>query len=196
MKEEGYIKFSCTWLRDELSDQHHFRELNYWRRKLYDQGLIGAYEDGTGYGNISSRLADNVFMITGTKTGDRKQLTTQHYTRVTGYDVKNNTLTCQGPIQASSESLTHALIYETLPWVNAVVHVHHRSLWNKLLNILPTTSAKAAYGTPEMALEISRLITSAGIEEKKILVMAGHEDGLISFGEDLEAAATQVMNYL
>jgi len=195
MKDEGYIKFDCTWIEQELPDKQIANKLNVWRQKLYNQELIGVYADGIGYGNISCRLPDDTFLISGTATGNIKQLTDVHYTRVTSFNIVNNSLTCKGPIKASSESLTHAIIYKTLPEVNAVVHIHHHDLWRKLLNKVATTSPKVAYGTPEMALEISRLLKSANAIDKKILVMAGHEDGLIAYGENLGEAANNLLRH-
>ena len=125
MKEEGTIKFQCTWVRGDLPDKNIIHDLNIWRTKLYEHQLIGAYSDGTGYGNISIRLDDDQFLITGTNTGKIRQLTDQHFTRVTSYNISKNSLTCEGPIKASSESLTHSIIYESLASVNAVVHIHN-----------------------------------------------------------------------
>ena len=194
MKDEGYIKFNCTWIEEELPDKNIIDELNTWRQKLFNKQLIGAYADGIGYGNISCRLADDSFLITGTATGNISRLTDRHYTRVSGFDLVNNTITCHGPIKASSESLTHAIIYASLPDVNAVVHIHNHELWQKLLNKVPTTNPQVAYGTPEMAFEISRLLKSTKPSDEKFLVMAGHEDGLISFGSNLAEAAGEFLS--
>jgi len=195
MKDEGYIKFNCTWIEEELSDSSIIAELNTRRQELYNKQLIGAYADGIGYGNISCRLADDSFLITGTATGNIFRLTDIHYTRVSGFDIANNAVTCRGPIKASSESLTHAIIYASLPQVNAVVHIHNHELWQKLLNKAPTASEEVAYGTPEMAVEIKRLLKSIDTGEEKILVMAGHEDGLISYGRDLAEAANILLGH-
>ena len=193
MTDEGYIKFNCTWIKEELPERYKIDELNSWRQKLYDQQLVGTYPDGIGYGNISCRLADSSFLVTGTATGSIKQLTNEHFTRVINFNIGDNSITCQGPIKASSESLTHAIIYMSLPEVNAVVHIHNNNLWQKLLNNVPTTSLQVAYGTPEMANEINRLLTTTNLKEDKILVMAGHEDGLIAFGKDLAEAASKFL---
>ena len=189
MFDEGYIKFDCTWIDAPLPANLPIDALNTWRQKLYKQQLIGAYNDGVGYGNISCRLDDKTFLITGTKTGNIGNLTAEHFTHVTGYNFTDYVISCRGPVKASSESLTHSIIYASLPEVNAVVHIHHPGLWQKMLNKAPTTSVEAAYGTPEMALEISRLLKSIDTNGKKIIVMAGHEAGLISFGKDLAEAA-------
>jgi len=193
MKDEGSIKFNCTWIKCELPDRSDIEQINIWRQKLFSKQLIGAYADGTGYGNISVRLADNTFLITGTATGHIRRLTEKQYTRVTGYDILKNRLTCEGPVNASSESLTHAVFYESIPQINAVVHVHNNVLWKKLIDKVPTTSHQVKYGTPEMAIEIGRLLKSTHLKDEKIIVMAGHKDGLIAYGKDVVEAA---LNFL
>jgi hypothetical protein len=50
----------------------------------------------------------------------------------------------------------------------------------------PHTPADAAFGTPEMARAVGRL--AATLPPVAVLVMAGHEDGLIAFGPDPQSA--------
>jgi L-ribulose-5-phosphate 4-epimerase len=88
----------------------------------------------------------------------------------------------------SSESLTHAAIYESDPSTSAVIHCHDSGLWATLLNRAPTTSKSVAYGTPEMAYEIVRLFKVTNMRSRKILVMAGHEGGVVNFGKNLQEA--------
>jgi len=194
MIDEGYIKFHCNWIKSNLTEKTSITNLNYWRSKLYNQNLIGAYSDGIGYGNLSMRLVNNVFMITGSTTGNFKTLTDKHFAKVISYDILNNALTCEGQIKASSESLTHAVFYESIPNANAVVHIHNNALWKSLINNVPTSSPHIAYGTPEMALEIKRLLESSSLKEDKILVMAGHQDGLFTFGNNLEEAVNKALS--
>ncbi|HYE53513.1 MAG TPA: class II aldolase/adducin family protein, partial [Chitinophagaceae bacterium] len=170
MKEEG-IKFNCNWIEAPAPADASIHELNEWRNKLYGLGLIGETADGIGYGNISRRLAGNTFIITGATTGKLPQLSNQHYTTVTDYNIGENRLTTGGPIKASSESLTHAMIYECDDQVQAVFHVHHKALWQYLLKELPSTDSKVPYGTPEMAAEIARLCREASLRDHKILAM-------------------------
>ena len=101
-----------------------------------------------------------------------------------------------GKISASSESMTHAAIYEASKKVNAVIHTHNTEMWKKLLNKVPTTAPGAEYGTPEIANEVKRLFNETDLMEKKIFVMAGHEDGVISFGKDLKEAWDVMIRYL
>ena len=145
MREEGVIKFNCTWIKASPLNFELIKELNEWRNKLYDAKLIGQNKDGIGYGNISIRYSQNNFIITGSSTGKLARLTAEHYTRVTEYDLDKNSLTAVGPVIASSESLTHAVIYEHQKEVNAVIHVHHFALWKKLLEMLPATNKNIEY---------------------------------------------------
>ncbi len=111
------------------------------------------------------------------------------------YDLAKNSVTCKGPAKASSESLTHAMLYDLLPDIQAVIHVHHKALWDQLLNQVPTTSKRIPYGTPEMAFEVKKLFEVSDLKNKKIFVMAGHDDGIITFGKDLAEAAAILFSY-
>ncbi len=194
MSSEGYIKFNCEWRKGKSLDTSLIKDLNKWRQKLYSLGLIGAYDNGIGFGNISKREGD-FFIITGSETGKIKKLDAIHYTKVIGFDLAKNNLVCEGPIKASSEIMTHGAIYRKDASVNAVIHVHNLKFWKKLLNKVPTTSADATYGTPEMAKEIMRLFDETDVQKKKIIVMAGHEEGVISFGNDLDEAGKMLLSY-
>ena len=193
--EKGYIKYHCNWIKSAPIENKLIEELNHWRAKFLKLKFIGAYSNGIGYGNISIRLQGNVFLITGSATGHLEHLTVEHYTRVTTYNFEQNSLTCEGTIQASSESLTHAAIYESCNQANAVIHIHGKSLWDKLKNAIPTSSPDVEYGTPQMAFEIQRLFKETDLMTKQILVMAGHEEGIISFGKNLEEAGNVIINY-
>lgn len=52
----GLVKFNCHWTQTGpvISDEQ-FEIINYWREVLYNMDLIGAYENGVGFGNISMR---------------------------------------------------------------------------------------------------------------------------------------------
>ena len=162
---------------------------------MFAAELIGHYKElGIGFGNISIRCGDpGQFLITGTQTGHIASTTDQHYSLVTNYDIERNEVFCSGPVQASSEAMTHAAIYELDPSIAAVVHVHSRSLWDRHMNRLPTTNPDVAYGTPEMAREFRRLYTDSIFDSEGIAVMGGHDEGLISIGESLEQAARKIL---
>ena len=188
MNETGYVKFDCNWTNEKPLDIELIKNLNVWRDKLFDLDFIGLNNDGIGYGNISERFLENQFIITGSATGKFLKLTNEHYTKVLDYNLEKNSLTAVGPIIASSESLTHAVIYEHDQSANAVIHIHNIELWKKLLNKVPTTSKNVEYGTPDMAKEILRLFRETDLLEKKVLVMEGHEEGIVTFGKNLDEA--------
>ena len=47
-----------------------------------------------------------------------------------------------------------------------------------------------------MAKEIIRLYNHSDLPKSKVLVMAGHQDGLVSFGKDLKEATQVLENIL
>jgi L-ribulose-5-phosphate 4-epimerase len=189
---EGYIKFNCNWMQKEFPFQEEiYGELEAVRTRLYALGLIGMYPDGIGFGNISVKSDDNkTFIITGSATGHLEKLDQSHYALVTGYDFEKNAISCSGMTKASAESLTHAAIYQSLPEVGAVVHVHCLWLWEKLMNNYPTTSAEIEYGTPEMAYAVRKLASEIN---EKIIVMGGHREGILAFGSNLTEATTEII---
>ena len=193
MKETGVIKFNCNWIKAAPLASDLIIDINNWRDKMFELRFIGVNDEDIGYGNISIRLNQKEFIISGSATGKLKKLTNEHYTKVVDYDLEKNSLTAEGPILASSESLTHAIIYEFDKNVNAIIHIHNTKLWNQLMNKVPTTNKDVEYGTPAMAMEMKRLFAETDLRNQKILVMAGHQDGIISFGKNLNEAGNQLL---
>lgn len=196
MNEEGVIKFNCNWIQGDAPAASLIKELNEWRNKLYAAKLIGVTPDGIGYGNMSIRTNGNQFIITGSQTGHLETLGPEHYSLVTEYNFDQNSLICVGRAKASSESLTHAMIYECCAEANAVFHVHDKALWKKLLLALPSTSPDVPYGTPQMAKEIERLFDHHHLAIHKIFAMGGHEDGVVAFAGSASVAGELLFTVL
>jgi ribulose-5-phosphate 4-epimerase/fuculose-1-phosphate aldolase len=194
--DEGYIKFNCEWVKSKPLSFDQLRVINEWRYKMFVHDLVGVYDNGIGYGNLSIRFGNSGFIITGSATGEIEQLTEQHYTLVTEFSLEKNSLVCKGPIKASSESLSHAVIYDCSPKTNSVIHIHHLAMWNKYIYKIPTTSKNIAFGTPEMANEIKRLFIETDVSSKKIFVMGGHPEGIIAFGKSPDEAGEILLNFL
>ena len=184
-----YIRFSCERVAAGISFFGGLAELNAYRRKLLDLHLIGVDSNGIGFGNLSVRDgATKNFYITGSATGGIHELTLANCAKVVAYDFERNQVRYEGSAMPSSESLTHAAIYESDATAGAIVHCHCSRLWAAVLNEAPTTSKAAEYGTPEMAHDIMQLFTRTNAQTRKIVVMAGHEGGILTFGKDLEDA--------
>jgi len=191
--EEGYIKFHCDWKKGSALSTEALQSIDWGRQEMYARGFIGMYKNGIGYGNISERLETEKFVISGTATGGLKKLETTHYSVVDKIDIANNRVWCSGAIKASSESMSHAVIYQNCPEVNAVVHIHDLDLWKSLVHRMPTTHASVPYGTPEMANEIIRLLEQTDVRHHTgYFAMAGHEEGIIAFGTTMEHAIKRI----
>jgi ribulose-5-phosphate 4-epimerase/fuculose-1-phosphate aldolase len=183
-----YVKFAHEQLRAAVGP-FEIAEFNMYRRKLLDLQLIGVHPNGVSYGNLSVRDGGTSdFYITGSATGDLLELTPADCAKVVAYDFERNWVAYQGSMVPSSESLTHAAIYECEPAARAVIHCHDPNFWTTILNRVPTTSNAAACGTPALAHEIIRLFQVGDVHTRKIIAMAGHEAGIITFGRDLDEA--------
>lgn len=193
--DEGYIKFNIDWIEEPLSTSPPI-ELLQWRDKMHQLKQIGHYQDiNIGYGNISVKT-NNGILISGTQTGDVFPIQSNHFTLVTEFNIGKNSVVCYGPIKASSESMTHAAIYESDTSIKAIIHIHNKELWKNLMDIVPTTNKDVPYGTPEMAYEIYRLFKESSVLKERVIVMAGHDEGIIVFGNTLDEAGEKVFSLL
>lgn len=185
--DEGYIKYTFDWNKKTISlHPEVLEELNLFRSKLRDLNMIGKIPDGPGFGNISVRSTGDTFFISGSDTGSLELLEAEQVALVTRCDYLQNRIVFEGQIAASSESMSHAAIYQQKKDVGAVIHVHHAKFWNHYRYLLPTTEVDAAYGTPAMALAIAQ--QAAKNPKKQLLILGGHEDGIISYGSNLREA--------
>lgn len=191
-RDEGVIKFKLTLKRAPAPEMNQVIALEKWRALFFKLSLIGEYPiDKIGYGNLSSRLTKTSFLITGSQTGHLAHLQAHHYTKVIDCDLKKGSVTAEGLIPPSSESLTHYGIYQANPAIQYVFHVHHQKLW-ELLKSGPYDSINedVAYGTQEMAEAASALLWN---KTSGIFVMKGHEDGIISYGTTAEDAGRIIL---
>ena len=197
--KEGYYKFNPHCVGGVAFDPLWLADLNRWRDRLFALKLVGMYTagelNGVGYGNVSVRTPGG-FVITATRTGGLAKLAPEHYTEIVRVDVARNEVDFRATVATttpSSECMTHAMFYQADPAVGAVIHVHHLDFWRRLLNRVPTTAPEVEYGTPEMANEILRLYRETDLPRRKLAAMAGHEEGVISFGRDLDEAGSVLL---
>lgn len=191
-RDEGVIKFKLTLKRAPAPEMNQVIALEKWRALFYRLGLIGEYPiDKIGFGNLSSRLQNKSFIITGSQTGHLPHLQAHHYTKVIDCDLRKGSVTAKGLIPPSSESLTHFGIYEANPAVQYVFHVHHARLWEMMKNSDADFIAEdVAYGTQEMALAAKEVMAE---KSSGIFVMKGHEDGIIAYGTTAEETGKNIL---
>jgi hypothetical protein len=194
--QDGVTKFELRYTRAAPLDFAPLRALNAWRTLLHRLGLIGRDPmryGGVGFGNVSLRLGAPVypFAITGTQTGELSVLGAGHYALIEDCDIARNRVVARGPIEPSSESLTHAMLYRLDPDIRCVLHVHAPLLWEGARALgIPFTHPDVAYGTPAMAEEVERLHRAGEFARRGLVAMGGHADGVVAFGADAGAAGS------
>ncbi len=195
--DEGVIKFDLAFNHAPPQELEAITELNAWRHILYRLGLTGcdpARYQGLAYGNVSMRTGPSSFIISGTQTGAKPHLSLGDYCLVLGFDLAKNQVWAQGPIEPSSEALTHGAVYSVNPDTNCVLHVHSPLLWRSATQLgIAQTDASIAYGTPEMGLAVG---LAAEGRSQGIISMGGHEDGLIAFADTICIAAIELVKCL
>lgn len=200
---EGVIKFQLDFQEGPAPAEQLLQELNSWRTRFRDLGLIGQdperYE-GYGFGNLSRRLPgqrDNAFLISGTQTGHLEHLQANHYATVLRCAPMTNQLLASGQIKPSSEALSHGILYQSNPNILWVMHLHSPDIFNNYRSLnLPCTDPAAAYGTPEMAAAILELAKDQGNSDPALLVMGGHQDGILAYGSNAEETGNLVVSTL
>jgi ribulose-5-phosphate 4-epimerase/fuculose-1-phosphate aldolase len=136
-------------------------------------------------------------IITGTQTGGVANMDMDGFCLVERYDYRANQVWSRGPIEPSSETMTHGAIYDLSPHVRFVFHVHSPVIWRRARALgIATSDPSVPYGTPEMAAEAHRLYRSSALAETRIMAMGGHEDGVIAFGHSAAEAGTVLIAYL
>lgn len=192
----GTIKFKCNLKLSPELEEKLYIDIEKWRAIFFKMSLIGEYSTKKiSFGNISKRLSgSNEFIITGAQTGQFPNLTGAQYTKVVKCDLKKLSLDAIGPTAPSAESVTHYSIYEKCTQVNAIFHVHHTELWSFLnKNQCDSIAKDVKHGTQEMGLACGDCI---GTKSKGIMVLEGHQDGIISFGETIEDAGKIILETL
>lgn len=206
-EEEGVIKFRLDYRHVAEADFEVSPGLIAWRTLCCRLGIMGQSPDrygGLGFGNLSQRI-DSVrpgggsprFVVSGTQTGGLETVSRDHFCRVTGFVASENRIEADGPVKPSSEALTHGAVYASDPRIRFVIHVHSPEIWNshEKLGIAATPSG-VRYGTPGMARSVEEIVAASAYTLPGILVMSGHEDGVISYAETIEGAGQILVEHL
>jgi len=198
---EGVVKFHLDFQSAPAPHRKLLGPLNAWRTILHRLGLtaqVAGRYGGLAYGNLSTRVFGEevlglspLFVVSGTQTGGLAVLTENHYCWVVDYSLHANWLQAVGPISPSSETLTHAAVYDADPALNCVVHVHCPEVWSCAQRLrIPIVEDRIPYGTPEMASAVAALVRH---KTHSLIAMAGHPDGIVAYGESIEDTATTLI---
>ena len=199
--DDGVIKYDrSNFSQCGPFDPSEYSALESWRKKLYALNLIGEYPvEKVGFGNISelkdysALFVSQVpqFLITGTQTGKYADLDGRHYTRVLDYNIDQLKIKMMGPIEASSEALTHAAIYAHNKNIKAIFHIHSKAIWAGMIQDKSDfTCSSIPYGTVEMARATEKCIHQ---KDLGAFCMHGHEDGVVAYGRSLEEAGELIL---
>lgn len=194
---EGVIQFAYGLTprpEDALPCADDLKGLLAWRKVLRQLELIGARADrydGYGYGNLSIRHGDG-FLISASQTSGSLDVTADDFVTISSWQFDRFWVEASGSQPPSSETLTHAMIYEGDASVSCVLHAHCPQIWQHLAD-LPCTSADTTYGSPAMAEEVRFLMRNQP-ERPLVFTTRGHEDGVFVCGPRLEEAAQTLIN--
>ena len=146
----------------------------------------------------SPKMNSPQFWISGSQTGHLRRLEPAAISLVTDLKPTENTLWAQGETEPSSESMTHGVLFQLDPKVQAVIHVHSPEIWSKRILLgLPSTHESIPYGTPAMANAVQELGTKLLRSSSSILFcMDGHEDGVVVAGSSLKECTTLILETL
>ena len=184
---DGVIKYHVEHEEGLAPEFSGYPNLEALRSRLFALGLIGE-KDGIGYGNLSKRLGQShTFFITATQTGKQAHLISDSYTYIEDYDFESFTVFSKGTFKPSSEALSHAMIYEIDQDINVVIHIHSHALW-LFMQAKHYLATEAEYGTVRMVNEIRSLYKNINPFTNNAFVMKGHEDGIITFGRNVDDA--------
>lgn len=210
MITEGVIQFEANHEQEDLQSSRYgdlVCRLIAWREILCRLGWVGQDAHrygGFGFGNVSARVGPaslprrrRCFLITGTQTGEKRCMALSDFCLVESCDYEANRVASRGSVQPSSESMTHAAVYDQGPHIRFVFHGHCPVIWQRAQELhLPTTPPSIGYGTPEMAMSVRHLFQSTALDEIKVLSMGGHEDGIVAFGRSAEEAGRALLGVL
>lgn len=212
---EGVIKFEMSFEQQTLHGPD-ISELTVWREILTRLGLVGqdpARYDGLGFGNLSKRSSRG-FLITGSQTGHLDRPGPEGYAEVLDWSLDENRILARGLVKPSSESLTHAAVYDLSEQVQTVFHVHSPQIWRAVRQRSAGGDAPASPRNVDVLIIDDVDVPNPGRENMDVpetnsgvaygtpemarevrrvcrgralpaaFIMGGHEDGVVCYGRN------------
>ncbi|MDP7323628.1 MAG: class II aldolase/adducin family protein [Candidatus Woesearchaeota archaeon] len=178
-------------------------ELLYLRDVHHKMGWIGykPFRYTEIFGNVSQWIDEGVFgkkpglLITGTGTGVKERIWGGDFAMVPDVDEDNFVITSYGPSGPSAEAGTHMKVSELMGRPKFICHPH-AIMWrlHKFFSYL-TTVEGVDYGTKEMVQEFDRLLPLHQAKSDRLVIMGGHLDGIVSWGDTVEDAMKPLLKY-
>lgn len=200
---EGTIQFAYDLQPPdaEVADAAALARLGGWRAVFKRLAVLGQDPErygGLGFGNLSCRDAarPGEFVVTASQTAAAPTLTDDDLVRITHNNPARFWVDAVGRQPPSSETLTHAMIYQADPDIAWVFHLHCPDIWLNSEQLgLPVTDEHVTYGSPAMIDAVARLLND---QRQRPLVFAtlGHRDGVFACGASADAAGGAVVALL
>ncbi len=200
---EGVVQFGYTLTETTppFTTGASFAELQGWRSILHRLSLLGQSDDayeGFAYGNLSMRspAMGASFLISATQTSGLAHTVQSDWVLISRCDLATFQVAAVGMKPPSSESVTHAMVYSADSNIACVLHVHNHDIWSHAAALgLPSTGLTTPYGSPDLAMEVSRLLREHPVRPL-VFTTPGHEDGVFACGVDLATTASALISLL
>lgn len=186
---EGVIHFAYGLqpAAGPVADPDQYHDLSGWRAVLRRLALLGQDPDrydGLGFGNLSARdpQLPGQFLITASQSSGKPRLSDEHLVRILQSNTERFWVDAVGHQPPSSETLTHAMVYQADPTIRWILHGHSPDIWQRAGDLgLPATAADVGYGTPAMVNAVAGLLATHS-QRPLVFVTLGHEDGVFACG--------------
>jgi hypothetical protein len=199
---EGTIHFAYN-LTPQATPLPEFSELAAWRDILFRLDLIGQHPDkyeGFAFGNLSAKSADqaeddDAFVITASQTSGALHLDAGHLVTIREANLSRFWVEAEGVEPPSSETLTHAMIYQADIRARSVLHIHNAEIWHHRAELnLPETPESVSYGTQAMVSAVAELLDQHQ-SRPLVFATAGHKDGIFVLGTHLRDCGGLLVSY-
>ncbi len=201
--DEGTIRFAYALEAPEgpVAPPDLLTQLRGWRHVLRRLSLVGQDAiryGGFGFGNLSARdpQQPGEFLITASQTSGVEDLEDADLVRITGCNPARFWVDAVGHQPPSSESLTHAMIYESDPAIAWIFHGHSPEIWEGAQALgVPAIPEEIAYGSAELADAMADLLHGHA-ERPLLFVTLGHRDGVFACGATARDAGAALVDVL
>ena len=186
--EEDFVgvKFEANLSEKEVSFSQQeasvASELIEWSKRFSKENLAPTFESDNALrsaGNLSFRFGGGFVITSSGGNFDRDSI--KDLVLVTDFDFETGKVYAEGLHNPSSESLIHALVYQTRPDVTAVFHGHDDLILEKADELELSQVSRLPYGSKQLAKEVSH-----ALQNSDFVVMKGH--GFVCVGSSIKRA--------